>query len=172
MTGSGGTGGAPSCQPLSDACAKCSYNTCQDQYCQCYAAQDCVVLVGCLQACGAMNDPCQEDCLAQPGAKPYISQTFLLGDCVAPACAADCPGVTAAVPCQKCLFTNCAPQMNECLNDKECAQIVTCAVLCAPGDFACVFGCASGKSAAAQGKAQQVQQCSADPAKCKMLCGM
>lgn len=171
--GTAGTGGSGApCQPLSDMCAQCSYNACQMQYCSCYAKPDCVVLVACLQACPVGDDACQQDCLSQPAAKDYISETFLLGDCASGFCAMECPGVSKAGVCPKCLFTNCAPQMNECLNDADCAEILKCALACPQGDLACAFGCAQGKPMDSTNKAVAVQQCSADPNKCKVDCGM
>src|SRR5262245_16452474 len=158
--GTAGSGGGAPCQPLSDMCAQCSFNACQDQYCACYSDPDCVVLVACLQACPVGDEMCQQDCLSQPAAKDYISQTYLLGDCASGFCAMECPGITKAGVCEKCLFTKCAPQMNESLADADCAEILKCAIKCPQGDLACAFGCANGKPMSSTNKAVAVQMCS------------
>jgi len=147
----GGTGGAPVCQPLSDPCAQCTYGACQERYCACYGDQDCVILIACEQACIVDNpddamaqQACQlAQCASAAGAKDHISETFLLGDCAAVSCGAECPGVTALTSCTTCLFTTCDSQMNECLTNADCVDILTCAQACAPGpnQLTCLSGC-------------------------------
>ena len=168
----GGMGGGPACQPLSDACAQCAFGTCQDLYCGCYANQDCVVLIACLQACAANDTTCQQKCFAQPSAMDHISEAFLLGDCSAMPCMAECPGVTSAGACERCLFKQCPTEMNTCLSDADCYAILNCAIKCPPNDFNCAFACGNGKPQSAVDKALKVQACSADANKCKTDCGM
>ena len=130
-----GEGGGPVCQPISDPCAQCAYGACQVQYCQCYADMDCAQLVNCFQGCASGDVACQTTCMSAH--EPSISQAFLLGECTAEPCAAECPGVGQVGPCEHCLFTNCPMQMNTCLANPDCYQLVTCVT--GGGD---VFACA------------------------------
>ena len=156
-TGEGGSGGGPVCQPISDPCAQCAYGACEPQYCACYASADCAALVDCFQDCAPGDAACQQACMSAH--EPSISTAFLLGECTATPCAEECPGVGQVTPCLSCLFTSCSDQMNACLADAECYEIVTCAVACPGGDFNCALGCTSGKSSAAVNKAFGVQGC-------------
>ena len=156
-TGQGGSGGGLVCQPLSDVCAQCAYGACEDLYCQCYAEMDCAQLVNCLQPCDPTDIPCQQPCLTDH--QDSISKAFLLGDCAGGGCAAECMGVAVLGDCPKCLFTSCQSQMNACLADADCYEIVNCAIDCPAGDFSCALGCANGKPSTATNKALAVQSC-------------
>ncbi|MEZ4313411.1 MAG: hypothetical protein R3F14_35770 [Polyangiaceae bacterium] len=169
MGGTGGTGGGPACQPLSDACTQCAYGACEDLYCTCYGADDCPALVNCLSVCDPTDNACVKPCLsAHPES---ISLSFLLGDCVADPCAGECAGAGNLADCPKCLFDKCSTEMNTCLADPECYDIVMCAIACPPNDFACAFGCANGKSQGATNKALAVQGCTSNANLCQAACG-
>ncbi len=122
--GQGGQGGTPICAPLSDMCATCAYNTCEELYCICYMETDCAQLVNCVNNCPPADAECQQPCLEDH--KDSISKAFLLGGCVAKPCADECPGVTPLGDCETCLFTNCGPKMNECLANADCLQLLQC----------------------------------------------
>ena len=138
----GGGGSTPVCQPLGQPCADCTFASCNTEYCACYAIEECASLVGCLNGCGPGDDPCLQGCMtAHPES---ISQSFLLGDCAAQSCAADCPGAEMLEACSTCLFTACADQMNTCLASPDCAAILQCVQqTCAPNDQDCALACGS-----------------------------
>ena len=161
----GGAGGV-ACQSLGDACSDCSFTNCSAQYCDCYAEQDCAALVGCFNACPPGDQACQQTCMTDH--KDSISKSFVLGDCAAMSCATSCPGVTALEPCTECLFTSCAPQMNTCLANPECAAILQCVQATCPPPISttCALGCANqhpnGQGDAAPLNSCLSQQCSND----------
>lgn len=165
----GGSGGAPVCQPIAEPCAECAYATCQDLYCACYAEADCAALVACISPCDPADTVCQQPCLTDH--KDSISKAFLLGDCAAGSCSGSCMGVAAIPPCPKCLFTMCPAEMNNCLSDPDCNDIIQCAGNCAPGDLQCGLACANGKPQTATTKALAVQSCVGNANKCQPACG-
>lgn len=166
--GAGGTGGGPMCQPLSDDCTQCAFGACQDLYCQCYGNADCPALVNCLQPCDPADDACIKPCLSAH--EDSISTAFLLGDCTATPCSDVCMGVAAQQACPKCLFEQCPVQMNDCLADPDCYDILMCAIECPPNDFVCALGCTSGKPQESTNRAAAVQACTTDSTKCSADC--
>ncbi|MBK8258560.1 MAG: hypothetical protein IPK82_38605 [Polyangiaceae bacterium] len=168
-TTSTGTGGAPPCQPLSEPCTQCAYQNCEALYCACYSSDDCPALVNCLSMCNPDDTTCTQPCLTQHAES--ISTAFLLGDCAATPCAMDCTGTFVVQPCPKCLFEKCPSEMNSCLSDQDCYDIITCATACAPSDLTCAFACTNGKSQEAIQKAVAVQGCTGDANKCQAACG-
>lgn len=165
----GGTGGSIPCQPINEPCAECAYASCQDLYCACYAEIDCAALVNCISPCDPTDTACQQPCLTAH--QDSISKAFLLGDCASGGCAGSCMGVATIPPCPKCLFTKCPNEMNTCLADPDCNDIINCAAACAPGDIACGFACANGKPQTATNKALAVQSCAGNANKCQPSCG-
>lgn len=137
--GKGGGGGAGQCAPLGDACTACLSTTCEDLYCGCTGEPQCGALVDCLAACPSEDEACTQGCLTAHEAG--ISAGFLLNDCGARSCATECPDSKAAPPCQICLFTSCADDLNRCLANPECSAIIQCIAECPSGDMLCQQGC-------------------------------
>jgi hypothetical protein len=127
-TSSGGTGGTtnPGCSGLGDACTDCLADKCNATYCACYADPACGSLVQCAQAC-AGNADCNQNCFTNN--ENGISEAALLNNCAATQCPS-CPGTASLSPCELCVFTSCAPQMNTCLANPDCNALLACAQAC------------------------------------------
>lgn len=167
--GSGGQGGGgPACQPLSDVCTQCAYGACEDLYCACYGSDACPALVNCLSPCDPADMACVQPCLTMY--EGSISTAFLLGDCAAAPCDGVCMGVATQQPCPKCLFEKCPAQMNACLADPACYEILQCAVACPPNDFVCALACTNGQPTESTNKAVAVQGCTTSAEQCQTEC--
>ena len=164
-TGTGGAGGA-GCKGLGDACSDCAATSCNAAYCTCYANPACGALVACAQNCAAGDAQCGQACLTANQAG--ISDALLLGDCANTSCTGSCTGTTKLTPCEACAFTNCPTQMNKCLANEECNQLIQCVQACDPGDSICAGGCAL-QFGGGTNDAQDVQAC-VDGA-CAAQCG-
>lgn len=166
-TSSSGGGGAPPCPGLGDACTECLAWQCSDLYCGCYDNPTCGTLVECLQTCGPNNPDCTNGCLGQNS--DGISDAFLVGDCSATTCLAECPNTGVALaPCEKCLFSKCENEMNTCVAIPDCTGLIGCIQDCAPGDQLCAGGCAIQFPAVSEATA--VGDCS--KAQCPSECAM
>jgi hypothetical protein len=166
-TGSGGAGGAM-CQVLDQPCVKCVAAACPATYCTCFNDQYCAAMVLCLNGCQVGDSTCTQNCATQN--KTGISNAFLVGDCAATNCTTngDCPaGSTALGPCEKCLFTKCDMQMNDCIADADCGSFAQCVLTCGVMP-SCFTSCGMMYPAGAT-KAQPVQQCQS--AQCMSTCG-
>lgn len=131
------TGGG--CMGLGDPCSDCIFQNCQQQYCACAADTTCQNLVTCTQGCGANNANCTQGCFTNN--EPAIAQGALLDDCAANACNSMCNNsLTALTACEKCLFTSCSQQIDTCLANPDCNQLVQCAEAC-NGDLLCEGDC-------------------------------
>jgi hypothetical protein len=125
------------CQNLGDPCSECASVQCPAEYCACFGDPSCVSLVLCVQGCGS-DLTCDQNCFTtNPGA---ISESFLLGGCVANHCPV-CMDSMTLTPCQTCLFTSCASAMNTCVADPDCASLAQCIEACTPGDMTCSMTC-------------------------------
>jgi hypothetical protein len=130
--------------------------SCSKEYCTCYNNPDCPTLVACVQKCNAGDQKCLQTCLtASPNG---ISDAFLVGNCSAGSCAAQCPAATKSTPCEACLFQQCPAAMNKCLSNAECTNLVQCASAC-NGDQGCQLDCFLKYSGGAN-DAMPVQNCS------------
>ena len=137
--GGGGAGGDPVCAGLGDPCTECLSTGCADIYCGCSAEIHCGGYLQCLGTCMMGDAACAQNCATVHEAG--ISVAILTADCAATTCDADCQFGKALSPCQKCLYTSCAPEMNACLADPECLGLIQCTQACAPGDMACSQAC-------------------------------
>lgn len=136
-----GSGGAPPCPGLGDACTDCLAWQCSDRYCGCYNNPTCGTLLECLQACGPNNPSCSTDCAANNA--NGIADAYLVGDCAATTCAGSCPGTgTDISPCEECLYAQCENEMNTCVSQTDCAELLQCVAACPQGDSQCQNGCA------------------------------
>ncbi|MFO0759248.1 MAG: hypothetical protein U0359_22340 [Byssovorax sp.] len=156
-TGSGGSGGSNPCPGLGDACSNCASEKCMAVYCSCYADPQCGGLVQCNTSCQPGDQNCAQNCLNAN--KNGISEAFLLSDCAASQCAASCPGTSVLDDCQRCLFTSCASQMNNCLSDTDCSELIQCVQQCSPGDSGCQQDCGF-QHLGSVDKAMAIQNCS------------
>jgi hypothetical protein len=121
--------------------------------------------VQCNSACAPADTGCQKGCLAaNPNA---IAEAFVLGDCAATQCGGECPGTAPLGDCQRCLFTSCAAQMNDCLGNADCFDLLQCVQKCSPGDSGCQQACGF-QHFDSIGKAQNIQDCSS--AQCAGKC--
>jgi hypothetical protein len=143
---------------LGDPCSDCTAQNCAAAYCACYNDPSCGDLVKCLQPCAAGDMNCQQMCFSSNmGA---ISEASLLDSCAAMSCASQCPGTTALGPCDVCLFEKCAPQMNTCIADPDCASILYCVEMCSPNDCGCELNCYENScSTQAQNEVMDVDNC-------------
>ena len=138
-TGGGGAGGAPSCPGYGDACTDCLSSGCAATYCACYDEIHCFGYLQCLGTCMMGDAACAQNCATVH--EPGISVAILVADCAATTCDADCQFGKALNACQKCLYTQCAPEMNACIADAECLALVQCIQACSPGDSTCSQAC-------------------------------
>ena len=163
-TSSGGADGGPTCPGNGDACTGCLSEACASLYCSCYGNLACDKLSQCATAC-AGDGICLQTCLTTY--KDGISAAYLLSNCSDQECVPACPsnGVTLDA-CQVCLFTQCVPEMNDCLADPECTPLLACWGGC-NGGATCIQNC-SMTYAAGVGDAQSVVFCST--ASCQGTC--
>lgn len=132
----GGGGGGAVCQDLGDACTQCEATACPSTYCDCYEDSECLALSACIVACGGTTE-CYQGCATDhPTA---ISRGALLVDCAATSCPEACPGYAPLTPCQKCLYTECQPEMNTCISNAECTALLYCLDECE--DAECTNAC-------------------------------
>ncbi len=152
-----GAGGSNPCPGLGDTCSNCTADKCMATYCTCYANPSCGGLVQCNSTCAPGDTGCAQNCLNSN--KTGISEAFLLGDCAATQCVNECPGTSPLAECQRCLFSSCASQMNECLGNTDCSELIQCIQQCAPGNDSCVTNCGFQHFDSID-KAQKIQDCS------------
>lgn len=127
------------CQGLGDACSDCSYAQCEMQYCDCGENAACNALAACAGNCAAGDQQCSQNCLTMNQAG--ISDAIILSECTATQCAAACPTVARPDACQLCAAQSCPAQLNACVAEPQCLQIIACAEQCGPDDFVCLLGC-------------------------------
>jgi hypothetical protein len=138
MTGSTGTGGM-TCPSFGDPCTSCASMNCPDIWCGCVNNPECLDLFTCFGDC--MGDgACEQDCLtAHSGG---ISAVTLVSGCAGTTCSGVCdwgnPGFT---PCEECIYTDCAAEMNACLAAPDCSALYGCLTGCAPVDLSCQQQC-------------------------------
>jgi hypothetical protein len=164
-TSSGGADGGPTCPSNGNACAGCLSEACASLYCSCYGNLACDNLSQCAAACAAGDVTCLQTCLTTY--KDGVSAAYLLSNCGNQECMSVCPnnGVTLDA-CQVCLFTQCVPEMNNCLADPECTPLLACWGGC-NGGATCIQNCST-TYAAGVSDAQSVVLCS--NASCQGTC--
>ena len=155
--GPGGAGGGPACDPIGGECAACLHDTCNDSFCGCAGEPECIGLLFCLQLCQPNDKPCHKECYSENPSG--ISDAALLGDCGASNCQQDCSFTLELDDCESCLYSSCSTQMNTCVANPECYELLVCVSQCAPGDSVCNSVCA-GAHPFGLGDAGAVQQCS------------
>jgi len=123
---SSGTG--ETCPPVGDTCTTCESASCSKAYCDCYKDPECVLMAQCLGKCANGDVACKQPCwTAHPSA---ISEGALLLDCAGTTCTKGCPGYAPIGACLVCLYTSCQPEMNTCISNPDCTQLLTCVVAC------------------------------------------
>ena len=102
---------------------------------------------------------CSQSCLSShPNA---AADALLLNHCAATSCAQGCPTATALGACEVCALENCPSQMNTCLANSECMDLIACVTDCNGDDF-CNAGCAFDHGDG-QNDAEAVQACVQGP---------
>lgn len=134
--GAGGTGGGSSaeCKSLNEPCSNCAIEQCNDLYCECFGNAACKSLVLCLSGCAAGDEECFQQCLTVN--EDGISDAFLVADCVQDKCAdtaCEFP-LDEVTECQTCLFGKCEADMNACIANPDCSQILFCFQECEKAD--------------------------------------
>ncbi|MEZ4302491.1 MAG: hypothetical protein R3B70_46615 [Polyangiaceae bacterium] len=157
--GTAGAGGGEICPGQGDACTTCMSTECSAVYCTCFDEIHCGGYLGCLGTCAAGDTACQQSCASVH--EPGISAAFLVADCAATTCDGSCNFGQPLTGCQKCLYTDCAPEMNACIADAECLALIACIQQCAPGDMACGQACAQAHPDGLP-EAQAVRDCRID----------
>ncbi len=134
---SGGDGGGPAtCTDLGDACTQCEATACPVTYCDCYEDSECLALSACIVGCGGTAE-CYQGCATDhPTA---ISHGALLVDCAATSCPEACPGYVPLTTCQECLYTRCQDEMNACIANPDCTELLYCLGDCT--DAECTNDC-------------------------------
>ncbi len=138
--GSSSDGGGATCVDFGDACSACEVSACEQSFCECYGNADCALYASCVLACDLTDGACLQDCNTQY--PDGITDVVLLNDCAANACADECSEypLLALTDCQQCTYESCEPQMNACLANPDCANVLFCVDECA-GDMQCFEGC-------------------------------
>lgn len=126
------------CSGFGDQCTECLSDGCADRWCNCKNNPDCIGLIQCANNCN--NNPmCEQGCLSTH--EPGISDLYLLTDCAATACDAECPGNDQIDPCTVCLLEDCTDEANACLAEPECLALYQCLGECPNLDLMCQQGC-------------------------------
>ncbi|WP_437590438.1 hypothetical protein [Sorangium sp. So ce1000] len=165
-TAGGGAGGEAvyDCASLGDPCTTCLALRCQESYCACQRSVECAALGNCLLGCTAEDELCEQACLTAHRAG--ISGAFLEGGCASELCTVQCPSRAAVSSCDSCRFTACAAEMNACLADRSCRELLACIDECGADGDACRDVCAmlyeGGAQAAGAVFACEGAQCGAD----------
>jgi hypothetical protein len=154
--GQGGSGGMPACDAMGGVCAHCLHDACNMAFCACAGEPECLGLLFCLELCGPGDVPCNKECYSEH--LEGISAAAILGDCGAASCQGDCPITLDLDACEECLYTSCATQMNACVANPECYDILACVAQCAPNDGTCPSLCVAANPGGL-GEASAVQQC-------------
>src|SRR5262249_9222070 len=122
------TGGGEMCPSAGDACTSCEAMSCPEVYCNCYHDPECVALGQCTAKCNPSDNACNQPCwTAHPSA---IAKAALLANCAGTSCPAPCPGYKPIGACLICLNTNCAAEMNACVSNPDCSNLLTCLGAC------------------------------------------
>ncbi|HTJ82925.1 MAG TPA: hypothetical protein VL400_14490 [Polyangiaceae bacterium] len=145
-SGPGSTGSGPGSSSsgtmvcaAGDACTQCIASSCSDVWCSCVNNPECFALYSCVGDCGG-DQGCATDCYTAHSAG--LSDAALVADCAATACDGSCNwGGEPLDPCQKCLYTDCADEMNACIGNTECVAVWQCLQGCGPTQLSCHQAC-------------------------------
>ena len=122
------TGSGQTCPTVGDPCTGCESVSCPKAYCDCYNDPECVLMAMCLDKCAIGDEPCDQLCwTAHPSA---ISEGALLLDCAATTCTKGCPGYQPLGACLVCVYTDCQMEMNTCIANPDCTQLLACVSAC------------------------------------------
>jgi hypothetical protein len=155
--GEGGGGGGSLCPSLGDPCTTCLAVQCQQVYCACQRDAECSAASNCFLSCAGGDEACYPACLAAHAAG--ASGAALAGSCAAERCEAQCRFGRSLSPCQACLFGECSAEMNACIANRACGQLLSCVGACA-GAGGCDEGCATEHPDGVE-DAQAVEACAA-----------
>lgn len=155
----GGAGGDEVCPAGDNPCAQCLSTECAATYCDCYDEIHCGGYLECLGTCMPGDAACAQSCAAVH--TPGISAAILVADCAATTCDAACNFGQPLNDCARCLYVNCAEQMNACIADPECIALTQCVQTCEPGDVQCGQACVA-EHPDGLPEAQDVRKCRMD----------
>jgi hypothetical protein len=151
----GGGGGTMTCSNFGDPCTVCLSQNCVQTYCTCHNDVNCVQLALCFQQCAPNDNACYQAC--DTAHSSGIAPFYIVENCGASACTAQCAGAVTLTPCQVCSFTNCASEADACLADAGCHAISDCISNC--NDDTCRAACLNGHTQSSQNKANALTQC-------------
>ena len=125
---SASTGAGATCPSFGDPCTGCESVSCPKTYCDCYNNPQCLLMAQCLAKCSQTDEACKQTCwTAHPSG---ISHGSLLLDCAATTCTQGCPGYAPLGACLVCVYTSCQPEMNTCISNPDCTQLLACLAAC------------------------------------------
>jgi hypothetical protein len=139
MGGTGGAGGGSICAKPGNACGDCLFDQCNPAYCECADEPACLGLIECIQKCPPMMPGCAAACY-EKNATGYAEFT-LAASCAGTLCLPSCPGADQVKPCDLCLAQKCEMQLENCIGNSQCLQLIDCMKTCA-GDKPCEQQCA------------------------------
>jgi hypothetical protein len=86
------------------------------------------------------DETCEQGCLTtyQNG----ISAAALVSGCAGTTCSSVCSwGNSGFDPCEECIYTDCASEMNACLAMPDCGLLYQCLTACDPLQLTCQQQC-------------------------------
>ena len=138
MSGSTGTG-TMTCPPFMDACTNCASVNCPEIWCGCVNNPDCLGLFQCFAGC-MQDETCEQGCLTTY--ENGISAAALVSGCAGTTCSSVCSwGNPGFDPCEECIYTDCATEMNACLAMPDCGLLYQCLTACDPLQLTCQQQC-------------------------------
>ena len=138
MNGSTGTG-TMTCPPFMDACTNCASLNCPEIWCGCVNNPDCLGLFQCFAGC-MQDETCEQGCLTTY--ENGISAAALVSGCAGTTCSSVCSwGNPGFDPCEECIYTDCASEMNACLATPDCSLLYQCLTACDPLQLTCQQQC-------------------------------
>lgn len=120
--------GAMICPDVDEPCTACESTNCADDYCNCFNNGSCVLLAQCTAQCDVGDVACNQECWTD--FPEGISDGALLTHCAATVCTDACGPFVPLTPCQQCLYAECPTQMNVCVANPECTELLECLAAC------------------------------------------
>jgi hypothetical protein len=139
LGGAGGMGGGATCAKPGSPCGDCLFDQCNIAYCECTDEKACTSLITCIEACSPMMPDCASGCSATYSTG--FAEFTIASSCAGTLCAPSCPGSDPVKPCDLCLAQKCEPQLEACLANIECFQLIDCYMPCM-GNMMCQQQCA------------------------------
>jgi hypothetical protein len=140
--GTSAEGGGPVCVDFGDACSACELSVCEQRFCDCYGNADCGLYASCTFECELWDYDCYQACNTKH--PEGITDAVLLNDCAYDACASECSDypLIELTACERCTYDKCEAQMNTCLANPVCTDLVLCVQACG-ADTECQNACSA-----------------------------